>query len=53
MLKDRQQPRYLTEGAVREIVETTLRTAIGQQARQLEKHLSDINKRLKKLEKRG
>ena len=52
MLRSNKQPRYLTEGAGKEIVETAVRTAIREQARDLEKHLADINKRLVVLEKR-
>ena len=43
-------PRYLTEGAVKEIIDTALRIAFREQARDLEKHLDDINKRLRILE---
>jgi|TARA_A100000172_G_scaffold16038_2_gene8568 hypothetical protein len=46
-----QQPKFLSEGAVKEIVEVSLRKAISQQARELEKHLVDIDKRLRELEK--
>ena len=52
MLRSNKQPRYLTEGAVKEIVETAVRTAIREQARDLEKHLQDIDRRLKSLETR-
>lgn len=52
MLKTTKQPKYLTEGAVREIVQTVLRTALRDQARDLERHLSDIDRRLKVLETR-
>ena len=43
-------PRYLTEGAIKELVDATLRTAFRDQARDLEKHLADINRRLTELE---
>ena len=48
----KKQPKFLTEGAVKEIVQTTLRTALYEQARDLEKHLNDIDRRLKELEGR-
>jgi hypothetical protein len=44
--------RYLTEGDARELIDELLRTALRQQARELEKHLSDIDRRLKALEQR-
>ena len=47
----KKQPKYLTEGAVKEIVEVTLRTALNEQARELEKHLADIDRRLKEIER--
>ena len=40
------------EGAGREIIGQMLREAFGSHARDLEKHLSDINRRLLALEKR-
>ena len=46
------EPQYLTEGAVKEIVDAALRTAFRDQARDLEKHLMDIDRRLKGLETR-
>ena len=52
MLKNKNHTKYLTEGAVREIVEAILRTALHDQARELETHLRDIDRRLKDLEKR-
>ncbi len=52
MFKKTQGPRYLTEGDTRELVEEIVRSAIRQQARDLEKHLTDIDKRLRQLEKR-
>lgn len=45
-------PRYLTEGSARELIDEVVRTALRQQARDLEKHLADIDKRLKALEQR-
>ncbi len=52
MFKKTQGPRYLTEGDARELVEEIVRSAIRQQARDLEKHLTYIDKRLRQLEKR-
>ena len=52
MFKSSQESKYLTEGATREIVRVVLREAIQEQARELEKHLTDIDKRLRELEKR-
>ena len=51
MSKNTKQPKFLTEGAVREIIQSVLRTAIHDQARELEGHLRDIDRRLKDLEK--
>ena len=45
-------PRYVTEGRAREIVDEIVRTAVREQARDLEKHLTTIHKRLVTLEKR-
>lgn len=42
----------LHEPAVREIVTTEVRTAIREQARELEKHLNNIDERLRALENR-
>jgi hypothetical protein len=50
MFKEKTQPRFLTEGAVKELVETALRSALNEQARDLERHLRDIDRRLKALE---
>jgi hypothetical protein len=50
--RDKTEPRYLTEGAIREIVETIVRNAVRQQARDLEKHLGDIDRRLTQLERK-
>ena len=52
MLKKKSEPRYITEGLARELVDDIVRTAIRQQARDLEKHLADIDRRLKLLEQR-
>ena len=46
-------PTTLTELQVKEMVETLLREAISTQARDLEKHLNDIHKRLVKVETRA
>jgi|TARA_A100001515_G_scaffold144842_1_gene150307 predicted DNA-binding protein YlxM (UPF0122 family) len=51
MLKSK-QPKYLTEGQAKELAEDIVRSAIRQQARDLEKHLADIDRRLKLLEQR-
>ena len=45
-------PRYVTEGRAREIVDEIVRSAVREQARDLEKHLTNIHKRLVTLEKR-
>jgi|TARA_Y100000310_G_C20383467_1_gene669279 hypothetical protein len=42
---------YLTEAAVREVVDEMLRSALSEQARDLEKHLRDIHERIQQLEK--
>jgi len=52
MFKKTTETRYLTEGLVRELIDEVVRTAVREQARDLEKHLGDIDKRLKTLEKR-
>ena len=41
---------YITKGEVREIVDELLRSALRTQARDLERHLVDIDSRLRKLE---
>ena len=43
----------LSAAAVRELAEDVVREAIAMQARDLEKHLRDIHKRLQALEKQG
>jgi len=45
-------PRYVTEGQARELADELVRTALREQARDLEKHLKDIDRRLRELEKR-
>jgi hypothetical protein len=52
MFNKEQKPRYVTEGSVREIIDEVVRTAIREQARDLEKHLGNIHKRLVELEKK-
>ena len=47
--EQRQSP---SEGRVRELIDEVVRKAVAQQARDLEKHLSDIHKRLVTLEKK-
>ena len=42
----------LTKGDVTELVESIVRKAISEQARDLEKHLQDIDRRLRELEKK-
>lgn len=46
-------PKYLTEGAVREIVDGMLREGFGEQARDLEQHLKSIHDRIVRLETRS
>lgn len=46
------QPKYLTEGLAKELIDDIVRSAMRQQARDLEKHLADIDRRLKLLEQR-
>ena len=43
MFKKTAGPQYLTEGQARELVDEVVRTALRQQARDLEKHLSLIH----------
>ena len=50
MLSKTKQTKYITEGAIKELIETILRSALHDQARQLETHLRDIDRRLKDLE---
>ena len=52
MFNKEQKPRYVTEGSVKEIIDEVIRTAMREQARDLEKHLNDIHKRLLVLEKK-
>jgi len=42
--------RAISEGRVRDIVDEVVRTAVREQARDLEKHLGDIDGRLSRLE---
>tara|TARA_R110000824_G_scaffold177925_1_gene357466 strand:- start:3583 stop:3750 length:168 start_codon:yes stop_codon:yes gene_type:complete len=46
-------PQQMGEGAVRDIVQEIVRTAIRGQARELEKYLQDIDDRLRTLEEKG
>ena len=50
--KNQNGPTYLTKNNAKELVESIVRTAIQEQARELEKHLTDIDRRLRELEKR-
>ena len=50
--KNTAEARYVTEGQARELADTLVRTALREQARDLEKHLQDIDRRLRELEKR-
>ncbi len=43
---------YITKGDANRLVDTVIRSAMGQQARMLEKHLRDIDTRLSILEKK-
>jgi|7_EtaG_2_1085326.scaffolds.fasta_scaffold159076_2 hypothetical protein len=52
MFNKDQNPKYITEGALKEIVDGLLRAALRSQARDLEKHLNSIHKRLLELEKK-
>jgi hypothetical protein len=52
MFKKAQEPKYLTEAAIRELIDEILRPAMREQARGMEKHLGDIHKRLLELEKK-
>tara|TARA_A100001515_G_scaffold67849_1_gene54001 strand:+ start:1864 stop:2028 length:165 start_codon:yes stop_codon:yes gene_type:complete len=51
--KNENGPTYITKGNAKELAETIVRDAIREQARELEKHLTDIDRRLKELERRG
>jgi hypothetical protein len=42
----------LNDGQVRELVEEIVRKAMNEQARELEKHFTDIDRRLKLIEKK-
>ncbi len=52
--KSRQSPspQVMGPGAVRDLVEEVIRDALRVQARELEKHLQDIDRRLTSLERR-
>ena len=52
MFKKVQEPKYLTEAAIRELIDGIIRPAIREQARSTEKHLGDIHRRLLELEKK-
>ena len=52
MFKKTTEPQFLTEGQARELIDEVIRTALRQQARDLEKDLNDIDRRLRTLEKR-
>jgi len=41
----------LTEGMIRELIDDAIRSAIGEQARELETHLADLHRRLVFVEK--
>jgi len=51
--KTPRSPQQMGEGAVRDIVQEIVRNAIRTQARELEKHLQDIDDRLRTLEEKG
>ncbi len=46
------QPTFTTESTVREIVDEVVRTAVREQARMVEDHLTSIHERLLALESR-
>tara|TARA_Y100000310_G_C20176082_1_gene575903 strand:- start:232 stop:396 length:165 start_codon:yes stop_codon:yes gene_type:complete len=48
----KKEPQYLTETPVIDLVDKMLRTALHDQARELEKHLANIHERLLALEKK-
>ena len=48
--RDGDMKRFLTPGDATELIDSVIRTAIREQARMLEKHLRDIDSRLKQLE---
>jgi len=50
--KNEKGPTYITKSDAKELVDSIIRTAIREQARELEKHLADIDRRLKELEQR-
>jgi len=50
--KNEKGPTYITKSNAKELVESIVRMAVQEQARELEKHLTDIDRRLKELESR-
>ena len=50
--KNEKGPTYITKRNAKELAESIVRTAIQEQARELEKHLTDIDRRLRELERR-
>ena len=52
MFRNTTERRHPTEWQARELIDEVVRTAVRQQARDLEKRLGDIDKRLKTLENR-
>ena len=46
-------PMTMSKADIKELVEEIIRKAINEQARDLEKHLSDIHSRLQEVEKRS
>lgn len=50
--KNERGPTYITKSNAKELAESVVRTAMREQARALEKHLADIDRRLKELERR-
>ena len=52
-LTQKNKAAYLTEGRVSELIDTALREAIREQAREIEKYLRDIDSRLIALELRN
>jgi len=50
MSNDKRNPRYLTLGDAKEIIESMLRQAMREQARELEGHLNSLHERIRVLE---
>lgn len=44
-------PTFVTKSDAKELAESLVRRAVQEQARELEKHLTDIDRRLRQLEK--